>query len=111
MLHARSLAGFLDPKRVTVATVTPGMVNTSLFRGYPAWYRALTWPVRALYLRPAAEAAEGVVWAMTATDIEGESGKYYADGRAVEPSVAAQDDELAEALCMATSQLLSGGRR
>jgi NAD(P)-dependent dehydrogenase (short-subunit alcohol dehydrogenase family) len=62
MLHATSLAGFLDPEHVTVATVTPGMVNTGLFRSYPVWYRAVTWPVRALYLRPPSEAAEGVVW-------------------------------------------------
>ena len=133
MLHARLLASFLDPNRVTVATVTPGskhtgtphhtlmpedvseglpvvaVVNTALFRGYPMWYRAVTWPVRALYLRPAAEAAEGVVWAVTARGIEGQSGKYYADGKVVDPSEAAQDDELAEALCMATSQLLAGG--
>ena len=62
MLHANSLASFLDPASVTVSTVTPGMVNTGLFRGYPMWYRAVTWPVRALYLRTPAEAAEGVVW-------------------------------------------------
>jgi hypothetical protein len=31
---------------------------------------------------------------MTATDIEGESGKYYADGRAVEPSVAARVQQM-----------------
>lgn len=62
MLHATSLATFLDPASVTISTVTPGMVNTGLFRGYPIWYRAITWPVRALYLRTPSEAAEGVVW-------------------------------------------------
>jgi NAD(P)-dependent dehydrogenase (short-subunit alcohol dehydrogenase family) len=62
MLHANSLASFLDPASVTVSTVTPGMVNSGLFRGYPPWYRAVTWPVRALYLRTPEEAAEGVVW-------------------------------------------------
>ena len=85
------------------------MVNSGLFRSFPAWYRLLTWPVRALYLRTPAEAAEGVVWALTAEAVGGESGSYYADGVAVEPSAAAQDDELAERLCMATTQLLQGG--
>jgi hypothetical protein len=48
--------------------------------------------------------------AMTAREIEGASGHcYYADGKAVEPSATARDDELAERLCMATSQLLQGG--
>ena len=171
MLHAKSLASFLDPARVTVSTVTPGMVNSDLFRHYPAWYRLVTWPVRALYLRTPEEAAEGVVWvrnstcsyltmrlpptictssmpavlwaililagillelhvarcawlglylcpgplvvlrfqAMTAKAIEGMSGQYFADGKEMEPSAAAQDGELAERLCMATSQLLQGG--
>ena len=108
MLYTRSLSSFLD-ERVTVAAVTPGMVNSGLFRSFPTWYRLLTWPVRALYLRTPAEAAEGVVWALTAETIVGESGNYYADGVAVEPSAAAQDDELAERLCMATTQLLQGG--
>ena len=66
------------------------MVNSGLFRSFPAWYRLLTWPVRALYLRTPAEAAEGVVWALTAEAVGGESGSYYADGVAVEPSAAAQ---------------------
>ena len=47
--------------------------------------------------------------AMTARDIEGMTGQYFADGKEMEPSAAAQDSELAEQLCMATSQLLQGG--
>lgn len=47
--------------------------------------------------------------AMTAKAIEGMSGQYFADGKEMEPSAAAQDGELAERLCMATSQLLQGG--
>jgi hypothetical protein len=46
---------------------------------------------------------------MTAKAIEGVSGQYFADGKEVEPSATAQDNELAERLCMATSQLLQGG--
>lgn len=46
---------------------------------------------------------------MTAKAIEGMSGQYFADGKEMEPSAAAQDGELAERLCMATSQLLQGG--
>ena len=50
-----------------------------------------------------------IMQAMTAKTIEGVSGRYYADGKEVVPSAAAQDHELAERLCMATSQLLQGG--
>ena len=50
-----------------------------------------------------------VMQAMTAKAVEGVSGQYFADGKQVEPSATAQDSELAERLCMATSQLLQGG--
>ena len=50
-----------------------------------------------------------VTQAMTAEVIEGVSGQYFADGKQIQPSATAQDNELAERLCTATSQLLQGG--
>ena len=76
-----------------VFSVTPGMVNTGLWSHYPLWYRALTFPLRAVALRTPEEGAAGVVFAATATalDAPARSGAYLADGRDVEPSGGSRD--------------------
>ena len=107
LLYMHSLARSVLPKHVTAPAITPGMVNTGLFRNQAAWYRAVSYPFRLWYLRPAEEAAEGVVYAMTAAEIEGQTGGYYYDGRRVSPSEAASEDETAERLCQVTSRLIA----
>eukprot|EP01048_Picozoa_sp_COSAG05_P005855 COSAG05_NODE_359_length_10803_cov_14.909193_6_plen_372_part_00 len=109
LLYTRSLSNMLPP-HVTATAVTPGMVNTGLFKQQPAWYQAVSYPFRLFYLRPADEAAEGVVFALTAASIEGSTGKYFADGVQVTPSDAAQCDDLAERLCKVTSGLIASGK-
>ena len=80
-------------ERISVFSVTPGMVDTGLWRDFPLWYRALTYPVRAIGLRSAEEAAAGVVYACTAAALEPAalSGAYLSDGKEIEPSEPSQD--------------------
>ena len=51
---------------IEIVAVTPGMVNTGLWRHYSKWFRALTSPVRAAFLRTAEDASEGVFFALAA---------------------------------------------
>jgi hypothetical protein len=51
---------------IEIVAVTPGMVNTDLWRHYSKWFRALTSPVRAAFLRTAEDASEGVFFALAA---------------------------------------------
>ena len=40
----------------SVSSLTPGMVHTGLWRHFPRWYQALTYPIRAVALRSADDA-------------------------------------------------------
>jgi NAD(P)-dependent dehydrogenase (short-subunit alcohol dehydrogenase family) len=64
--------------------VSPGMVNTELWRNYPQWYRALTWPFRRCYLRTPEEAAAGVVLCLVAPQLANMGGQFIADGKVLQ---------------------------
>ena len=64
--------------------VSPGMVNTELWRNYPQWYRALTWPFRRFYLRTPEEAAAGVVLCLVAPQFANMGGQFIADGKVLQ---------------------------
>ena len=91
MLLADELAARRWAGRVAVLTVSPGMVDTGLWRHFPLWYQAVTWPVRATALRSVDDGAVGVVWAAAAREAEGLSGVLLADGVTVDVSEAARD--------------------
>ena len=82
------------------------MVHTSLWRHFPAWYQALTYPVRAVALRSADEAAQGVVYASAAVQAEGKSGAYLSDGVEIEPSEGARDVKAAARLYQVCEELI-----
>jgi len=96
---------------VEVFAVTPGMVDTGLWRHFPLWYRTLTYPVRATALRTAEEAAEGVVYAATAKALDGRSGAYLSDGVEVEPSEGSRDEKKARMLFQVCERLMEDDRQ
>jgi NAD(P)-dependent dehydrogenase (short-subunit alcohol dehydrogenase family) len=126
MLWGASLSRDDATGGATVVCVTPGMVHTGLFDDYPAWYKRLTWPLRATALRSASEAATGVVFCADAAALEpggardpegarASSGAaaaeglppYLYDGREIDRSPQASDLVLADALAAATRRLLA----
>ena len=94
-LLATALAARWRGQPVDVLSVTPGMVHTGLWRNFPQWYQALTFPIRAVALRSADDAAQGVVYAAAALEADGKSGVYLSDGVEVQPSQGALDTALA----------------
>ena len=105
-LLATALAERWRGQAVDVLTVTPGMVHTGLWRHFPLWYQALTYPVRAVALRSADDAAQGVVYAAAAVEADGRSGAYLSDGVEIEPSQGARDVKVAARLYEVCSQLI-----
>jgi len=89
---------------ISIVSVSPGMVHTSLWRHFPLWYRYLTYPIRALALRDAEDAAEGVVFAATSPTVE--SGTFLSDGIQIEPSPLAQDATIAKQFVQVCESLL-----
>ena len=135
MLLAAALAERWRGKAVDVLAVTPGMVHTGLWRHFPQWYQALTYPVRALALRSADDAAQGVVFAAAAIEADGKSGArtllppprsrrtlgvltvwpgklgaYLSDGLEVEPSQGAKDGKAAARLYEVCGELIAADR-
>merc|ERR1712232_186132 len=98
MLLCEELHRRFKNTNVDVFIVSPGMVNTDLWRNFPTWYRILTYPIRLAFLRSPHESAQGVLYAIAAREAEGMSGKYMSDGRVIEPSEAARDSDKASAL-------------
>lgn len=105
---ATALSRRLQGASVDVLVLSPGMVHTGLWSQFPSWYRALTYPVRALFLRSSADAAEGVVFAVAAKEAEGLVHAYLYDGRPLEASPAAQDSAVAEELFNLCSDIVAG---
>ena len=98
LLLARELSRRWE-QRAAVFVVSPGMVDTNLWRHFPTWYRAITWPVRVTALRSTADAADGVMFAVASDSAEElPSGSLLADGVPVEASAAAHD-AIAAASC------------
>ena len=93
---------------IELVTVTPGMVNTALWRHYAGWFRLLTSPVRAAFLRTPSEAAAGVVYALVAAELPRSAAKdstgaadaplYLSDAVAIEQSEGGRDVAFAAAL-------------
>ena len=96
-----------------VCVLTPGMVDTSLWRHFPLWYRAVTWPLRRVALRTADDAALGIVWAVAAIEMAEEVARnknkgylYVSDGVSIEPSPAARDETRARRLHVLCDRLI-----
>ena len=64
-----------------VFSVSPGMVDTGLWRNFPVWFRFLTWPVRRVALRTPQDAALGVVYVCASEEAEYQpTGTFFVDG-------------------------------
>lgn len=90
-----------------VYSVSPGMVDTSLWRNFPLWFRVLTWPVRRLALRTPQDAALGVVYACASSEAESEaSGSFFVDGKVELPSEESANSEKAKSLWKIVENLI-----
>jgi len=94
VLFTRSLAKRLDPRRVAVHALHPGVVASDAWRRIP-------WPVRWWMTRDMLSNEDGAktsIYCATAEALAGESGLYYDACSVKAPSALAQDDALAERL-------------
>lgn len=90
---ARRLAG----SGVTVNAVDPGLVRTGIARNNGMLGRVINLIVGALGADPA-RGAETVIYLATAPEVEGLTGRYFADRRAVASSALSYDARLAREL-------------
>jgi retinol dehydrogenase 12 len=103
ILHAQELARRLDGDGVTTYALHPGEIASDIWRRVP-------WPVRPLMKLRMASPAEGArtpLYCATSPEVAGESGRYYDDCRARDPSAAATP-ALAEELWARSAEWTAG---
>jgi NAD(P)-dependent dehydrogenase (short-subunit alcohol dehydrogenase family) len=104
----RELARRLEGSGVTVNALHPGAVATGFARdgdvGPPfSWLIVLAKP----FLRSPAKGAETSIHLASAPELDGVTGKYFADSKETQPTSVAQDDEAASRLWAASEELIA----
>jgi NAD(P)-dependent dehydrogenase (short-subunit alcohol dehydrogenase family) len=96
ILFTRSLAQRLEGTGVTANALHPGVIGTKLLRAGFGMGGA-----------PLEQGARTSIYLATSREVDGVSGKYFVDCRAVTPSREARDDRLAEALWIESERQLA----
>ncbi len=104
----RELARRLQGTGVTVNALHPGSLATGFGRdgdvkGAFGWLFSLARP----FLRSPQKGAQTSIYLASAPEVEGVSGKYFADSKEAEPTSIARDDEAARRLWEASEALVS----
>ena len=98
VLFTLELARRLEGTGITANCVDPGWVRgTSLGRTASIGLKAMALAMRPVMVTPA-QGADTIVWAATAPELAGESGRYFKQRKAREPSGRARDPETARRL-------------
>ncbi|MEJ0006734.1 MAG: SDR family oxidoreductase [Steroidobacteraceae bacterium] len=107
ILFTRALAKRLQGTGVTATCLHPGFVRTSFGRAFDQspWIKHIFGFV-SHFARSPEKGAETVVYLATSPQVEGASGGYYFDCELKPPSLAAQDDRLAEQLWQVSERLV-----
>ena len=98
ILFANELARRLAGSGVTSNSLHPGSVDTNIWSGAPLWAK----PIIQVLLRPffisAEKGGERIVQLAASPELEGVTGKYFEDGKVVDPAPLARDASLATRL-------------
>ena len=106
VLFAAELARRLEGTGVTSNSLHPGAVATNIWSGAPLWAK----PIILLLFRPFFISAEKggsyIVRLAASPELEGVTGKYFEEGRRVEPAPLAQDAALARGLWQVSGSMV-----
>lgn len=104
ILFTRELARRIHGTGVTANSVHPGGVATGLGWNNGWWAVLIAKALKPFILTPE-QGADTVLYLATSPDVEKVSGKYFAKRRERQPSVAAQDDDIAKQLWRISEEL------
>jgi NAD(P)-dependent dehydrogenase (short-subunit alcohol dehydrogenase family) len=105
VLFTYELARRLDGSQVTVNAVHPGHVATDMWKtNFPLIGPALKW-VMGFFARTPEQGADTVIYLASSPEVEGISGKYFADREAVQSSPLSYDKEVAQRLWQISKDL------
>ena len=101
VLFTYELARRLEGSRVTVNCLHPGVIATNIFRDISGVVGAAA----KLFLKNPRRGAETSIYLATSPEVEGVTGKYFDDRRAVRSSPESYDEAIAERLWQVSEQL------
>jgi NAD(P)-dependent dehydrogenase (short-subunit alcohol dehydrogenase family) len=107
VLFTRELARRLEGTGVTVNAVHPGTVATSLGKNSGSLLLRIGFALGRPFMKTPEQGARTSVWAATAPELAGVTGKYFAAMREVTPSKAALDDAVAARLWTVSEELVA----
>ena len=110
VLYTRRLAQKLAGTGVTVNCLHPGSVDTAIWSGAPGWSKPLIAVMRRLFFIPVEKGAQRIVDLVVDPALSETTGKYFEDGKLVDPARLARDDALGTRLWDVSERLtgLSG---
>src|SRR5512138_2008750 len=106
VLFANELARREDGTGVTSNSLHPGVVATGFGRNDPGWMRVLVTLGRPFLMSPA-KGARTSVWAASAPELAGVTGRYFKDRREVAPARFALDPEAGRRLWDLSERLVA----
>jgi NAD(P)-dependent dehydrogenase (short-subunit alcohol dehydrogenase family) len=109
VLFTRELAKRLEGTRVTANCLHPGVIASGFGKTDGGVFRFL-WTLMGPFLSSPADGASTQVWLSASPDVEGISGKYFADRREARPSREARDDEAAKRLWTISEEIANRAR-
>ena len=105
VLYTRSLAEKLAGTGVTVNSLHPGAVDTAIWSGAPFWAKPLIAIFRKLAFIPAEEGGSRIVQLVTGPELAETTGRYFENGKLVEPAPLARDEAVARRLWQESERL------
>ena len=105
VLYTRSLAEKLAGTGVTVNSLHPGAVDTAIWSGGPFWAKPLIAIFRKLAFIPAEEGGRRIVQLVTGPELAETTGRYFENGKLVEPAPVARDEAVARRLWQESERL------
>ncbi len=97
IMFACALARRLEGSGVTVNSLHPGVVRTSIARDMPAFLRPIAAPFMYLLMSPA-NGARTSVYLASSPEVDGVSGQYFVKSRPAKMSISSQDRDAQERL-------------
>jgi NAD(P)-dependent dehydrogenase (short-subunit alcohol dehydrogenase family) len=107
VLFTYELARRLDASRLTANAVHPGHVATDMWKtNFPLIGPILKW-VMGFFARTPEEGAATVIYLASSPDVEGITGKYFADREAIPSSPISYDEGVAQRLWQISEELIT----